>query len=565
MKLPSSLQVALFSILLGPLAINCLAQTPAPRDFAAEIEAALREAKDAAGTEFLGTLSRICLLPTSGRENTSDNVPAYIADPSQVPPRESWYAEPAQVFDNLYFVGGKVHSAWALTTSEGIILIDTLYPYNSREAIIGGLEKLGLNPADIRYVIISHAHGDHIGGAQMLQERFNAQVVMGEADWELVEKYPNRYSTMAPVRGDSRGIVAYDGTEITLGDTTVKLWETPGHTQGTLSYTFTVFDQGRPVNVAYSGGTAFNFVNDTPIPGIANFQTYIQSQAHIAEQAAAVKASVVLSNHSEFDNAVNRNRMLAGRGDGPHPYEVGEELVQDYFQVMQSCARAAQLRLEERLLTEVEFPHAFPREGVTQLFDNERVTAWRVNWIKDVEQPYHKHRYDMAGVYLRWGPIRITSIDGTYSPTSAVFPIPRPYFQLKDILHKEEMIGFPADSPERLAIMFDLKEVAVAPVQPEPGMGLAFPREGAEMAIDNHRVTEWVHGWNQGESGPLHLHDKDSVQVFYEGGTIRFTDAAGNVETRTFQNGDARFIPAGTIDTEVATSGTPRAVTIELK
>ncbi|MEE2790390.1 MAG: MBL fold metallo-hydrolase [Acidobacteriota bacterium] len=151
----------------------------APRDFDMEIEAALREAKAAAGFEFLGTLSRNCLLPASGGVNTSDDVPRYIRDPSSEQPRETWYANSAQVFDNLFFVGGKVHTAWALATSEGIIIIDTVYPYNSEELIIGGLERLGLDPQEIRYVIISHAHGDHSGGAQMLQERYGAEVVMG--------------------------------------------------------------------------------------------------------------------------------------------------------------------------------------------------------------------------------------------------------------------------------------------------------------------------------------------------------------------------------------------------
>jgi len=334
----------LLVIMAGSLPAKGLAQNaPALRDFDAEIEAALRSAKRAAGFEFLGTLNRICLLPASGRVNTSDNLPRYVRDPTNVPARETWYAESAKVFDNLYFVGGKIHTSWALTTSEGIIIIDTIFPYNSEELIIGGLERLGLDPEDIRYVVISHAHGDHIGGAQILQERYGVQVVMGGADWELVESYPNRYSTMAP----SRDIVATDGMELTLGNTTLTIWETPGHTPGTLSYTFTVFDDGRPVNVAYSGGTAFNFVNSTPDPGIENFQSYIDAQQHIAEQAAATGASVLLSNHSEFDNAFNRNRMLAGRGDGPHPYELGEDWVQRYFQVMQGCARAAQLRLEQ--------------------------------------------------------------------------------------------------------------------------------------------------------------------------------------------------------------------------
>ena len=314
-----------------------------PRDFEAEIETALRTAKTAAGFEFLGLLSRNCLLPASGRINTTDEPPAYIRDPSMEPPRETWYADPARVFDNLFFVGGKVHTSWALTTSEGIIIIDTVYPYNSEELIIEGLERLGLNPEEIRYVIMSHAHGDHIGGAQMLQDRFGARVVMSEADWDLVETYPSRYRSMAP----TRDIVASDGMELTLGSTTVNLWETPGHTPGTLSYTFTVYDEGRPVNVAYSGGTAFNFVNATPDPGIRNFQIYIESQQHIADRAAVFGATVILSNHSEFDSAVTRNRMLAGRGDGLHPYVLGEEWVQRYFQVMQSCARAAQLKLEQ--------------------------------------------------------------------------------------------------------------------------------------------------------------------------------------------------------------------------
>jgi len=315
------------------------------RDFDAEIEEAVRSAKTAAGFEWLGTLNRVCLLPASQAEDTSDQLPRYIQDPSAVPPRESWFADPARVFDNLYFVGGRIHSSWALTTSEGIIIIDTLYPYNSEEAIVGGLQRLGLDPKDIKYVIISHAHGDHIGGAQMLQERFGAQVVMGGPDWDLVETHPNRYKTMAP----TRNVVAEDGMEITLGDTTVSVWLTPGHTPGTLSYTFTAFDGGKPVSVAYSGGTAFNFVNSTPDPGIRNFQEYIESQRHMAEQAAAKKATVLLSNHSEFDSAFQRNRMLAGRGNGPHPYDVGEEWVQRYFQVLQGCARAAQIKLERQL------------------------------------------------------------------------------------------------------------------------------------------------------------------------------------------------------------------------
>lgn len=317
----------------------------AARDYDAEIRDSLLAAKRASGFEFLGTLSRLCIAPPRRTLNTSDNLPRYVRDPSTVPPRESWFAEPAKVYDNLYFVGGKVHTSWALTTSEGIIIIDTIYPYNSEELIVGGLKKLGLDPNDIKFVVISHAHGDHIGGAEILQTKFGAKVVMGGPDWDLVEKYSNRYKTMAP----KRNITATDGMKLTLGETTLNIFLTPGHTEGTLSYTFTAFDNGRPVQVAYSGGTAFNFPADPPEVGIPRFDDYIAAQRHMAEVAEKSGATVLLSNHTEFDNAANRNRMLAGRGDGPHPYELGTDWVQRYFQTMQACARAEQLRLEKEV------------------------------------------------------------------------------------------------------------------------------------------------------------------------------------------------------------------------
>ena len=330
------------ALVAGLAAFGALAQSK--RDFDAEAQAAVQSAKTAAGFEFLGTLVRTCLLPQSGGEDTSDVVPPYVADPAKAPARDTWYAEPAKVFDNLYFVGGKIHSSWALTTKDGIILFDTIFPYNSEELIVGGMKKLGLDPKNIKYLLVSHAHSDHIGGAEMIQARFHPRVVMGGPDWDNVAKYPSRYKTMAP----KRDIVATDGMKITLGGETVTVWLTPGHTPGTLSYTFSVLDHGKRVNVAYSGGTAFNIVNNTPDPGIKNFQTYIDSQKRMAAHAAATGATVLLSNHSEFDNAVNKNRMLAGRGDAPHPYEIGSEWVQRYFQVMQGCARAAQIKLEQK-------------------------------------------------------------------------------------------------------------------------------------------------------------------------------------------------------------------------
>ena len=137
-------------------------------------DAHLAAAKAAAEFDFTGTLARICVAPQTG--------PGRDVAPGPAPDRATYVTEPAKVFDNLYFVGTKIHSSWALTTSQGIILIDTLYEYATDEAIVGGMKKLGLDPANIKYVIVSHAHGDHVGGAKMIQDRFHPRLVMGAPD-----------------------------------------------------------------------------------------------------------------------------------------------------------------------------------------------------------------------------------------------------------------------------------------------------------------------------------------------------------------------------------------------
>jgi len=295
------------------------------------VDAHLIAARTAAGFDFTGTLARLCVAPVA--------VPSTLRDvaPGPAPARDTWFIEPAKVFDNLYFVGSKIHSSWALTTSEGIILIDTLFTYNSEEEIIGGLKKLGLDPATVKYVIISHAHSDHVGGAKMMQDRFGSRIVMGGPDWDSIEKSVNGYPQGKP----KRDIVADDGHKLTLGDTAVTIVTTPGHTPGTLSMLFTVKDNGRPLSVAYSGGTAFNFPSTVP-----NFDTYIKSQDKMAAAAVAANATILMSNHTEFDNAVPKIKMMASRRPGePHPFEVGKEAVARYFTVTAECAQAARLKL----------------------------------------------------------------------------------------------------------------------------------------------------------------------------------------------------------------------------
>src|SRR5688500_9962812 len=314
---------SLTALLVGTAA---LAQAPQ-----SEIDAHIAAARAAAGMEFRNTFINLCLpsVPrgggagrggAAGRGGGGAAAARGASAAPQTPDRNNWYAPPYKIFDNLYWLGTRQHSSWALQTSAGIIIIDTNFAWATRPEIIDGLTKLGLNPNDVKYVIISHAHGDHDQGAAELQERFNAQVVRGAADWDATLKRPSTAPGGVPKKDIS---VGPEGRKLTLGDTTIEIVSTPGHSPGTLSYVFPVKDQGKTIMVAYSGGTLTGaFGTDG-----ARWDEYIASQRKIAKAAADAGASVLLSNHSEYDGAYTKARLLsAPRQPGEnHPFIVGAD------------------------------------------------------------------------------------------------------------------------------------------------------------------------------------------------------------------------------------------------
>jgi metallo-beta-lactamase class B len=279
--------------------VATLGAAPTRAQHAAETDAHLEAAKRAAGFEFRGLLGALCVAP---RNTATRDAPP----PKRPSDRARWYMEPAKVFDDVYFVGTKDRSSWALTTADGIILIDTTFEYESEEVIIGGLKKLGFDPASVKYTIITHAHSGEVGGAKLMQDR-GSRLVIGEGDWEEIEKSVLAFPNGKP----KRDIAVRDTQKITLGGRTVTVVPMPGHTPGTISLIFDVKDRGVTRTVAFSGGTEFNFPNDVP-----HFDQYIASARKFAAAAAQAGATILMTNQSEFDNAAAKIRMLADRRPG---------------------------------------------------------------------------------------------------------------------------------------------------------------------------------------------------------------------------------------------------------
>jgi metallo-beta-lactamase class B len=289
-----------------------------------DVERHIAAARAAAG-EHAAMVDRLCPQPGAGQLAAGRRPP-----PAGTPPRESWHAEPVKVFDNLYFVGMTEFSAWAVTTSEGIIVIDPLFDYSVEDEVVEGLRKLGFDPADIEYVLVSHGHGDHVGGAKLLQERFGARVLLTAADWDLLDRDN-------PSWKPRRDMVITDGMKLTLGDTTLTMYFTPGHTNGTVSTLIPLRDGTARHTAALWGGTLFNFG-----PDAARFAAYAESAAKFREIATAAGADVLLSNHTDYDGTKQKLPALAARAAGaPHPYVVGTESVRRYLTVANECAQAA--------------------------------------------------------------------------------------------------------------------------------------------------------------------------------------------------------------------------------
>jgi metallo-beta-lactamase class B len=327
-----------FCVLTGGSVVGAqFIPTPAPGPYPPAVEAHVAAAKAAAGTELMGLYTPVCntalalVKPPAPREGgPGPGGRRGGGGPPADPPRDSWHAEPVKVFDNLYYVGMTEYSVWAITTSQGIILLDAIFDYSIQDEVEEGLRKVGLNPADIKYVIVSHGHLDHAGGAKYLQDKYGARLVMSAADYDLMDRDNPRWKP-------KRDMVATDGMKLTLGDETLTLYLTPGHTEGTISTIIPVRDRGERHVAAAWGGTLFNFGANRP-----RLEAYARSAERFRTVATAAGADIILSNHTEYDGSKVKLPAVAARKAGEkHPYVVGPDIVKRYLTIANECAQAA--------------------------------------------------------------------------------------------------------------------------------------------------------------------------------------------------------------------------------
>jgi metallo-beta-lactamase class B len=269
-------------------------------------------------------------------------------------------AVPTKVFDNVYYVGGMEVGGWIIDTGDGYIMLDTSYAYGLDTILLPNMAKLGLNPAKIKYILITHGSvgaftADHSGTVQYFNNKYGTKVVLSAQ--EAASSNP----ALLKNRTDDI-VVGSDGKKLTLGNTTITMVHTPrsydrntGAVGGGLSYFIPVKIQGKRHMWATYGNTGINVGS---VKGNSNVELYLKSMAKFLGYVDSLKPDIAISSHPFVDGSIRRMELIRecddrhgrhnfGRHDqcGPHnPFLIGREGARRYFEIMNQCAVVRQER-----------------------------------------------------------------------------------------------------------------------------------------------------------------------------------------------------------------------------
>ncbi len=318
----------MLSRLVGSFALSlalpliALAQAPAAapaKPDSPDVQALVEKTKKAGGTQFAQAAHFWCEAP---RANAATDPP--------IPP--------TKIFDNVYAIGNEGTTVYVVQTSAGLLMFDSLGTAFLNNQLLPGFQALGLNPADVKMILLGHVHADHFGNAPYFQEKFGTKVYLSEVDWNFMEHPPagrNGQPPAAPQGLPKHDQIASEGQPIVLGDFKVTPVSIPGHTPGALGYIFPVKDNGKTRMAALYGGTIL-----TPGPisdeGLA---TYLKSVEHFRQETKKAGVEVALQNHPlMLPMRANIDKLQARKKGDANPYVVGKANYQKFMDVLYGCS-----------------------------------------------------------------------------------------------------------------------------------------------------------------------------------------------------------------------------------
>lgn len=230
------------------------------------------------------------------------------------------YIKPSKIWGNLYFVGIRAVSTHIIDTGEGLIIIDPGY-FESLHMVVDNIWELGFKSKDIKYIVVSHAHVDHMDAVNALAAMSGAKTFIGRDDLPLLTGELYHY----PLRSFQPDVLLDDGDVITLGNTNIRCVSTPGHTDGTMSFFFDVTDGEKTYRAGMFGGAGSNtlrkdFLTKHRLP-FENRQKMIDSINKIKGE----KVELFLGNHPQHNRTEEKLCLLKAQKENPFIQNSQEE------------------------------------------------------------------------------------------------------------------------------------------------------------------------------------------------------------------------------------------------
>lgn len=238
--------------------------------------------------------------------------------------QEARYVHPFRIFGNVWYVGDDWVCVHLIDTGDGLLLIDS-GNMGATAMLVNAIWEAGFNPADVKWIVLSHGHLDHIGGAGYFRNMYGTKIYLGAPDAAMYREHPER--SLIQGAGNAAEALAHpdveiqDGDVLTFGDTAMQFFLVPGHTMGVIACFFDAHEGSRTVRCGYYGGFGFNtlkkdYLIEIGDPEYRTRQIYLQSLARVRNQ----KVELFLGNHCVNNDTLGRRQKQIADPEGPNPF-----------------------------------------------------------------------------------------------------------------------------------------------------------------------------------------------------------------------------------------------------
>ncbi len=238
-----------------------------------------------------------------------------------------YYMEPFRVEGNLYFIGNREIGCYLIDSGKGLIIIDTGYEFCAGQ-FMNSIWALGYNPKDIKMIFHTHNHNDHIAATNLLVKLSGATTYMSEVDGKdmvaTMDTASSKDSRSVAMGANSIRFVpdvyTHDGDAFTLGNVTLKCYDTPGHSPGCQSFFFNVTgEDGAQYTAAIHGGIGINSLHIEFMRAMNYMNAREDFFGHI-ERIVDWPVDIYLSSHTFQNYTIEKLQKRAEDPNGPNPF-----------------------------------------------------------------------------------------------------------------------------------------------------------------------------------------------------------------------------------------------------